>query len=491
MDERQVMTRRSMERTLTTGGESDDNILVQTTPRNSKLRKVPSKFCPLLIDIPQPRVYITSSPYHHSPHHPPPLNHHRPSIAQSTRASISAASDFGPSGYYLRHRRGVTIDMSAGGAASRSRKRFASGIKHGLSALNKDLQMTLLEDVYDIAEYDLTKDMLEEWQEAFWLFDRDGDGSITAKEIGAVMRNLGQNPTDEEVRDLMHEVDIDGSGTIDFDEFLYMMAKKMRDTDSEEELRSAFRVFDRDKDGCISVSELRNIMGPLGEEEIQEIIKEADKNNDGLISYESSFRLWCPTNEKYWENIAKEFQDKKRKHETNKSYSLWRVLRVIPSNFRKMYQRVCNGSTATSGENPSLSLNDPDNNQQDGCVNCNQGSRSQTLKSPTDSEESSRLLEPSLGPDSNVPSPTKRLTCNNDPKIDTFRDNNFSGHAVISHNDNDINEAQISNHSPVRVAASDIPSRNRKTSVHSRADSYRKSNDPAQQSHQIHPDGTS
>ena len=49
-----------------------------------------------------------------------------------------------------------------------------------------------------------------------------------------------------------------------------MMAKKMRDTDSEEELRSAFRVFDRDKDGCISVTELRNIMGPLSEEEVSQ-----------------------------------------------------------------------------------------------------------------------------------------------------------------------------------------------------------------------------
>ncbi|XP_063729557.1 uncharacterized protein LOC134857118 isoform X2 [Symsagittifera roscoffensis] len=224
-------------------------------------------------------------------------------------------------------------------SAGSGRKRFA-GLKHGLSVLNKDLQMTFLEDVYDIAEYDLTKDMLEEWQEAFWLFDRDGDGSITAKEIGAVMRNLGQNPTDEEVRDLMHEVDIDGSGTIDFDEFLYMMAKKMRDTDSEEELRSAFRVFDRDKDGCISVTELRNIMGPLSEEEIQEMIGEVDKNEDGLISYESSFRLWCPTNEKYWENIEKEFQDKKRKHETNKSYSLWRILRLIPAHCRRIYRRI-------------------------------------------------------------------------------------------------------------------------------------------------------
>ena len=42
-----------------------------------------------------------------------------------------------------------------------------------------------------------------------------------------------------------------GNGTIDFDEFLNMMAKKMKETDSEEELREAFRVFDKDGNGLV------------------------------------------------------------------------------------------------------------------------------------------------------------------------------------------------------------------------------------------------
>ena len=50
-----------------------------------------------------------------------------------------------------------------------------------------------------------------EWREAFWLFDRDGDGTITTKEITAVMRNLGQNPTEEDITDMIKEVDIDGT----------------------------------------------------------------------------------------------------------------------------------------------------------------------------------------------------------------------------------------------------------------------------------------
>ena len=46
-----------------------------------------------------------------------------------------------------------------------------------------------------------------------------------------VMRSLGQNPTEAELQDMINEVDADGNGTIDFPEFLTMMARKMKDTD--------------------------------------------------------------------------------------------------------------------------------------------------------------------------------------------------------------------------------------------------------------------
>ena len=52
--------------------------------------------------------------------------------------------------------------------------------------------------------------MLSEIKEAFALFDKDGDGKITTKELGSVMRSLGQNPTEEELRDMINEVDADG-----------------------------------------------------------------------------------------------------------------------------------------------------------------------------------------------------------------------------------------------------------------------------------------
>jgi len=127
------------------------------------------------------------------------------------------------------------------------------------------------------------------------LFSRIYAGTITTKELGTVMRSLGQNPTEAELMDMIQEIDADGSGTIDFPEFLTMMARKMKDTDSEEEILEAFKVFDKDGNGFISAAELRHIMTNLGEkltdEEVDEMIREADIDGDGQINYEEFVKM--------------------------------------------------------------------------------------------------------------------------------------------------------------------------------------------------------
>lgn len=70
----------------------------------------------------------------------------------------------------------------------------------------------------------LTEEQIAEFKEAFSLFDKDGDGTITTKELGTVMRSLGQNPTEAELQDMINEVDADGNYKI-FYFYFYLKVK--------------------------------------------------------------------------------------------------------------------------------------------------------------------------------------------------------------------------------------------------------------------------
>merc|ERR1711936_563857 len=111
----------------------------------------------------------------------------------------------------------------------------------------------------------LTEDQVAEFKEVFSLFDRDQDGSITSKELETVMRSLGQNPTEHELQDLINDVDSDQDGSIDFNEFLAMMSKKLKETDFDEEIKEAFKLLDKNGDGYISATELKTVMSDLQE----------------------------------------------------------------------------------------------------------------------------------------------------------------------------------------------------------------------------------
>ncbi|CAL1126429.1 unnamed protein product [Cladocopium goreaui] len=134
----------------------------------------------------------------------------------------------------------------------------------------------------------LTEAQVEEFQEAFGLFDKDGNGCISVDELGVVLKALGRTPTQDELKAMIGEADEDGSGQIEFPEFLKLMAAKLHDMDSVEELQEAFSVFDRDKSGQVTASELKHVMNSLGEkvtnEEVEQMIAEADIDGDGELS---------------------------------------------------------------------------------------------------------------------------------------------------------------------------------------------------------------
>merc|ERR1719449_471521 len=148
---------------------------------------------------------------------------------------------------------------------------------------------------FEAFKVNLTQDQVEEFKEAFALFDKDGDGTITADELGVVMRSLGRKPTMEELKAMIAEVDDDGSGQIEFPEFLSLMASKLQDTDSIEEMREAFLVFDRDRSGSVTASELKHVMNNFGEtvtdEEVEAMIQQADEDGDGELSFDDFYHF--------------------------------------------------------------------------------------------------------------------------------------------------------------------------------------------------------
>merc|ERR1711874_106899 len=132
-----------------------------------------------------------------------------------------------------------------------------------------------------------TEKQIAEYKESFIFFDKDGDGLISKSELGTVMSNIGMNPTEAELQDMVNEVDADHDGFVNFEEFLDMMSKSSESGNTQEDIRAAFKVFDKNGDGFISESELRHVMENLGEklteEDIQTMMTEADLDQDGMV----------------------------------------------------------------------------------------------------------------------------------------------------------------------------------------------------------------
>ena len=104
-----------------------------------------------------------------------------------------------------------------------------------------------------------------------------------------MMKELGEHPTKEELDQMIGEVDDDGSGTIEFPEFLIMFMKKIKDSDVNKEIEEAFRVFDRLGKGSIDVKEMKEAMlkygNVLSDQEIDDLFMNADSEGKGEFSY--------------------------------------------------------------------------------------------------------------------------------------------------------------------------------------------------------------
>ncbi|KAG0590187.1 hypothetical protein M758_1G077500 [Ceratodon purpureus] len=122
----------------------------------------------------------------------------------------------------------------------------------------------------------LPESVVKDLVEAFKMFDRNGDGKISSKELGTVLRSLGENLSEVELEQMIRDVDADGDGEIDLQEFINLNSGARRggvslsggEVSDAEALQSAFDVFDSDKDGFISAPELHRVLSSLGDDHV-------------------------------------------------------------------------------------------------------------------------------------------------------------------------------------------------------------------------------
>ncbi|KAM9741689.1 calcium-binding protein 2 isoform 1-T1 [Menidia menidia] len=144
---------------------------------------------------------------------------------------------------------------------------------------------------------ELRPEEIEELRVAFVEFDKNKKGYISHRDLGECMRTMGYMPTEMELIELSQQI---CGGKVDFEDFVELMGPKMlaetADMIGVKELRDAFKEFDSNGDGLISLVELREAMKKLmGEQvtnkEINEILRDVDLNGDGLVDFEEFVRM--------------------------------------------------------------------------------------------------------------------------------------------------------------------------------------------------------
>ncbi|KAJ0668837.1 putative EF-hand domain-containing protein [Helianthus annuus] len=151
----------------------------------------------------------------------------------------------------------------------------------------------------DLISSFIAMDVSNQLKQVFEFFDIDGDGKISQVELTNVLLTFGQEKSKAtiEAQGILKEVDFNGDGFIDLDEFMTIMdGSKLvfassKEDNGDDDLRNAFLVFDSDKNGLISAKELQRVLMSLGCSnskigQCRKMIKGVDKDGDGFVDFE-------------------------------------------------------------------------------------------------------------------------------------------------------------------------------------------------------------
>ena len=137
----------------------------------------------------------------------------------------------------------------------------------------------------------LTEEELAEFREIFNLVDLDKGGTISKDELKTLMTTLGLRPTQEELNAMVDEIDSDGNGEIDFDEFVTVMSRKVNTSYTPAQVKAAFKVFEKEApSGFVTMAALEQALTTYGSEKLslsdaQELLSQIEPDESGLINY--------------------------------------------------------------------------------------------------------------------------------------------------------------------------------------------------------------
>ena len=138
----------------------------------------------------------------------------------------------------------------------------------------------------------LTEEEIAEFREIFSLVDKDGGGTISKDELGELMDTLGIDASPEDIDYMIAEIDQDGTGEINFEEFVTVMSRKVNATYTSDQVKRAFKLFEAGGPaGYVKAETLKRALCTYGSEKLSEeqandLVNQLEADPQGMINYE-------------------------------------------------------------------------------------------------------------------------------------------------------------------------------------------------------------